>query len=425
LKATVNHKEGARSFRNPSALADRRDYCQGFTYNHPQPGSQPYVRSLKENVPMKNLTQRSSKQFFGAAIRVVTLALFLAVFGAGAALAQTKGYVTNSIDNTVSVINTSNNTVVATIPVGANPIGIAVTPNGDFVYVGNRLANTVSVISTATDTVVDTVTVGSSPLQVAITPNGAFAYVTNNGSGTVSVIDTATHTVATFAAGSTPNGIAITPNGALAYVVNQFPLTVSVIDTATNAVVNTVPLGGVPGLELAAQIGITPNGAFAYVTGGSFSNHVWVISTATNLVVATITVATSGSLGIAITPNGAFAYVARNGDVSVIDTATNTEVAAVTVGMGPRGVAINPTGAFAYVANIGSDDVSVINTSTNLVVATILVGSFPQFIAFGPPPHGPTNIEQCKNGGWGTFTNPTFKNQGQCVSFVNHMNHTQ
>lgn len=27
---------------------------------------------------------------------------------------------------------------------------------------------------------------------------------------------------------------------------------------------------------------------------------------------------------------------------------------------------------------------------------------------------------ECKNGGWKTFTNPTFKNQGQCVSYYNH-----
>lgn len=38
---------------------------------------------------MTNLTQNFSKQFCGAAIRVVTLTLFLVVFGAGAALAQT------------------------------------------------------------------------------------------------------------------------------------------------------------------------------------------------------------------------------------------------------------------------------------------------------------------------------------------------
>jgi hypothetical protein len=35
-------------------------------------------------------------------------------------------------------------------------------------------------------------------------------------------------------------------------------------------------------------------------------------------------------------------------------------------------------------------------------------------------PPGPTNKDQCKKDGWKTFTNPTFKNQGQCVSWVNH-----
>jgi uncharacterized membrane protein len=34
----------------------------------------------------------------------------------------------------------------------------------------------------------------------------------------------------------------------------------------------------------------------------------------------------------------------------------------------------------------------------------------------------PTSKSQCKNGGWRNFTNPSFKNQGQCVAYVNHHN---
>src|SRR5215510_16149087 len=102
---------------------------------------------------MTNLTQ---KIFFGAAARVVTLALFLVTFGASATLAQTKGYVTNVLDNTVSVIDMATNTVIATVPVGIAPEGVALTPNGAFAYVPNALDNNVSVISTATDTVVAT-----------------------------------------------------------------------------------------------------------------------------------------------------------------------------------------------------------------------------------------------------------------------------
>jgi hypothetical protein len=39
------------------------------------------------------------------------------------------------------------------------------------------------------------------------------------------------------------------------------------------------------------------------------------------------------------------------------------------------------------------------------------VGGAPEI---GPP----TDKNQCKNGGWQRFNNPTFRNQGQCVSFV-------
>src|SRR4029079_3355089 len=118
----------------------------------------------KENVKMTNLTQKSSTQFFGGGVRVVTMALFLVVFGASAAVAQTRGYVTNSGNNTVSVIDTATNTVVATIPVGTSPDGIAVTPNGAFAYVANLSSNNVSVISAATNSVVATVAVGSLPV---------------------------------------------------------------------------------------------------------------------------------------------------------------------------------------------------------------------------------------------------------------------
>ena len=104
-------------------------------------------------------------------------------------------YVTNSGSDTVSVMNTSNNTAVNTVTVGSYPTGVAITPNGSFAYVTDNGSNTVSVIKTSTNTVVKTVTVGSTPEGVAITPNGSFAYVVNSGSNTVSVIKTSTNAV--------------------------------------------------------------------------------------------------------------------------------------------------------------------------------------------------------------------------------------
>ena len=77
---------------------------------------------------------------------------------------------TNASDGTVSVIRTSTNTVVATIGVGTNPIGVAFTPDNNYAYVTNAGSNNVSVIAKASKTVVATVAVGTLPSGVGIEP---------------------------------------------------------------------------------------------------------------------------------------------------------------------------------------------------------------------------------------------------------------
>jgi len=289
-------------------------------------------------------------------------------------------YVANAGSNTVSVIDTGTNAVVATISVGSGPEGVAITPDGNYAYVTNSGSNTVSVIYTGTNAVVATISVGTGPLGVAITPDGNYAYVTNSDSNTVSVIDTGTNAVvATITVGDLPVGVAITPDGNYAYVANDASYTVSVIDTGTNAVVATISVGIYP-----EGVAITPDGNYAYVTN-SGSSTVSVIDTGTNAVVATITVGSEPE-GVAITPDGNYAYVTNVGPntVSVIDTSTNTVIATITVGTGPYDVAITPDGNYAYVANSDSNTVSVIDTGTNAVVATIPVGSDPIAVAIKP-----------------------------------------
>jgi len=121
-------------------------------------------------------------------------------------------YITNYGSNEVSVINTATNRVTATIPVGAGPEGIVITPDGTKVYVANYEDGTISVIDTASNNVTATVSVGSGPWGVAVTPDGKKVYVVNSDSDTTSVIDTATNNVtATVKVGSCPVGIAVNP----------------------------------------------------------------------------------------------------------------------------------------------------------------------------------------------------------------------
>ena len=147
---------------------------------------------------------------------VTWLLMFICGLSAGGntTQAQTRAYVANNCSNTVTVIDTATNSVIATIPVGINPEGVAITPDGTRAYVANITSQTVSVIDTATNTVIATIPVSSTfPFAVAITPDSARAYVTHLFGSTVSVIDTATNTViATVpAGGDCPAGIAITP----------------------------------------------------------------------------------------------------------------------------------------------------------------------------------------------------------------------
>src|SRR5439155_478525 len=182
------------------------------------------------------------------------------------ACAAPVAYVTNSADGTVSVLDTVTNTITATVPVGSDPIGVAVDPRGMRVYVTNPDDGTGSVIDTATNTTVATVPVGASPSGVAVTADGTRAYVANacgtdaecsSYNGTISVLDTATNAVVTtVATGASPMGLALSPDGTRAYMVNSCGTdatcsfttggTVSVLDTATNTVVATVPVGQSP-----------------------------------------------------------------------------------------------------------------------------------------------------------------------------------
>src|SRR5689334_17725437 len=74
--------------------------------------------------------------------------VFLVISLQSSAYAAPFAYITNASSNTVSVIDTATNLVIATIPVGVGPGGVAVHPDGSRVYVTHGASNTLSVIDT-------------------------------------------------------------------------------------------------------------------------------------------------------------------------------------------------------------------------------------------------------------------------------------
>ena len=75
---------------------------------------------------MINKQKLYSRAFISAAMILIL---------ASSAYAAPFAYITNAVSNTVSVIDTATNNVTATVPVGIEPTGVAVSPDGTKVYV--------------------------------------------------------------------------------------------------------------------------------------------------------------------------------------------------------------------------------------------------------------------------------------------------
>jgi YVTN family beta-propeller protein len=208
--------------------------------------------------------------------------------------------------NNVKVIDTATDTVTATIPVGAQPYGLAVTPDGKTAYVSNQGASTVTPIDTATNTAGTPIPVGGAPRQIAITPDGSTAYVANMSSASVTPINTATNTAGTSipVPCSGPDAAAIAPANSTLYVtcfgapgINPASYGAVVpINTATNQ-------PGTPILVSAHPQGIAadPAGGAIYATD-AFQSAVTPINSSTGSPESPIHL--PGPYGIAFLPTG-------------------------------------------------------------------------------------------------------------------------
>lgn len=341
--------------------------------------------------------------FASCLIRTLQLFALLLVgttLGSGVAHAQFRAYVANSGSHTVTAIDTASRAVLETIPVGDNPSGIAITPDGGLAYVANSGSGTVSVIDTTVNEVVATIEVGVSPQDIVITPDGALLYVTHPDLHALSVIETAGNTVAaTIPIAGSPRAIAMAPDGALAYVgyVSQAPYGdfVSAIAVATQTVTATVafPRWFLPGLQ---SVAISPDGAFVYVTTYLFQS-VYIVDTSSHAIVGFLgrEVGGSGSVGYrgtsAVTLDGASLFVPNyyRPAVEIFNAASGGLPHIIPTTSRPEMVAMTPDGAFAYVTGSPDGpstggDVTVIDIVARTVVGQIPVGSTPQAIAISP-----------------------------------------
>jgi len=284
-----------------------------------------------------------------------------------------------------------------TIPVGGSPSGLAVTPDGKYVYVSN--GEDVAVIDTASSKVVARVAVGGWPSSgVAVSPSGEYVYALNRGRyvESVSVINVTTNkVVSTIMLGSYPADVVVSPNGQYVYVLTSailetdelyygYPVekafgVVSVIDASTNSVLSNTTVG----VYAINSLAMSPDGKHLYVPGEGLL-YVVDSSLKTETVSIKITDESDYLKDVGVSLDGKYVYVLGNEAVFVVSTKSKAVVATVP-GFGiPTGLAVSPDGKYVYVTEALNNVVSAINTSTYCVDFSVDAGRSPQGVAVSP-----------------------------------------
>jgi DNA-binding beta-propeller fold protein YncE len=281
-------------------------------------------------------------------------------------------YVTNILSQNVSVIN---GTVLAgSVPVGSGPNMDLYDPSSGYVYVANQFTDNVSLLEGTTDVGQIREATDSAPYDEVYDPSNNYIYIEGgaNGAGWVAAVE-GTDQLAEFTTGSTPEFAAVAPSTGYVYAPDYGASNVTVIRGL--------------GLYSTISVGQAPTGAvydaadgLVYVTN-SYTDNVSIVSGTS--VVSTVNVGTDSfapcydpANGNVYVPN----YVSNN--VSVIHG--TSLVGTVAVGSYPDNVTYDPDNGLIYVANSFSDNVSVINGSA--LAGTIALGDSGKYGA------GPTSI---------------------------------
>jgi YVTN family beta-propeller protein len=141
-----------------------------------------------------------------------------------------KLYTANILSDSVTALST-NTGQMTHIPVGKQPEGIAVSPDGKEVWVGHNGDGHVSIIDTATDKVTATVKVAEVPIRVTFTPNGKRALVSDPKTGEVIILDAAARKeLKRLPVGPAAVGVLVEPEGRRAFIATMAENKVVVVD---------------------------------------------------------------------------------------------------------------------------------------------------------------------------------------------------
>ncbi|MEX1096455.1 MAG: hypothetical protein WED34_10420 [Planctomycetales bacterium] len=140
-----------------------------------------------------------------------------------------------------------------------SPVHLVLGPDESWLVAANRTAGTCSLVALPGGKVLDEVSVGADPVDLALAPDGRTVLVTASRAGDVVFLDVQAgrlKKLGSLAVGFEPWGVAISPDGREAYVAQSLADRVAVIDMAARKVVAHIEVGGWP-----KYLAVSPDGA--------------------------------------------------------------------------------------------------------------------------------------------------------------------
>ncbi|MHA3022321.1 Ig-like domain-containing protein [Mycobacterium sp. BMJ-28] len=261
--------------------------------------------------------------------------------GSGLVVSNTRAYVSNTGDNTITVIDTQHHTVIGSITLDSQAVGTALTPDGKKLYVATAELDAITVVNTATNAITSYIQTPDRYYDlITVSPDGKTLYaLTDDETGatpvaTVTKIATATDKVTGSVAlpGATVvfddnfdvtsfYSLVVTPDSKKVYVITDLApaqegdAAPSALFTFTgSAKTATLVTQGIYYVESA----VSPDGKRLYVNDVD-AGSVLVFNTATDNLLTSFS-----------NSDGALGSITLNGDGSVL-LAVNTDLNAVVV----------------------------------------------------------------------------------------------
>jgi DNA-binding beta-propeller fold protein YncE len=261
----------------------------------------------------------------------------LSVLMTGAARAEDLGFIINSVDATISIVDMHTHKELRREPVLREPHHIALSPDGSEVLVGDTGANQMLVLDPATGAIRHQLPI-SDPYQLQFSPDGHVLTVTGLARNQVDLYDAASmHLLHRLPLRAMPSHIAYAPDSSVVYVTLQETGRLAAIDVKTGALLWNAKVGDTPAGVLWHQgkllVGLMGEDSIAVVdpADGSVAQHIHT---------------GRGAHNIFLSPDRRIIYVSNRVDstITALDSATLNLVRQYKVPGGPDDIDFAPDG---------------------------------------------------------------------------------